>query len=120
MSSSPVTLERLVALVLELRTDVAALRAESSDVLDVPAVCARYGLRDPRAARAVMREAGAFTVARRLLVHRAVLEAWELERARGDVDTGETGSSARRRGGGPRHAPSRLAPDFWKAGREGA
>ena len=51
-------------------------------MLDVAAVMSRYGLSDPRAARAAMRAAGGtFTVARRLLIHRATLEAWERARA---------------------------------------
>jgi hypothetical protein len=120
MSPPAVTLELLAELVLELRADVAALRAESSEVLDVPAVRARYRLRDPRAARAIMREASAFTVARRLLVHRATLEAWELERAGGAAADPPAPVSPGRRAAGPRHPPSRLPADFWNAGRASA
>jgi hypothetical protein len=118
VSSPAVSLEAIAELLLELRSAVAALRAESSDVLDVPAVSARYGLRDPRAARAIMRETGgAFTVARRLLIHRAVLEAWELEQATAEAD-GPVEPTASRRAS--RRAPARLPTDFWKAGRGSA
>ena len=49
---------------------------ELGDVLDAAAVAARYGLADRRTARAIMRATGsAFTVARRLYVRRAALEA---------------------------------------------
>ena len=118
MSATAAALERLEELLLELHSDVAALRAESSDVLDAPAVCVRYGLRDPRAARAIMRETGgSFTVARRLLVHRVVLEAWEREQTSAAADEPAEPAPSRR---ARRQAPPHLPPDFWKPGRGSA
>lgn len=98
------------------RTELVALRADVADVLDVAAVRSRYGLSDPRAARAVMRQAGGtFTVGRRLLVHRATLEAWERDRAGATLALEEPAApQARTR---RRHAERSLPPDFWRAGR---
>jgi hypothetical protein len=50
-------------------------------VLDVRAVRARYGLRDDRAARAVIDAAGGFRLAGRLFVRADVLEAYECAQA---------------------------------------
>jgi hypothetical protein len=58
----------------ELRS---ALDERPGDVLDVAAVQARYGFADPRAARAVMHEAGAFPLGGRLFVQRDALERFE-------------------------------------------
>lgn len=38
------------------------------EILDVPAVMRRYGIRDPRAARKVMHDGGGFLVAGRLVI----------------------------------------------------
>jgi hypothetical protein len=104
-------LERLIEGVrVELR---AALADRPRDVLDVEAVRARYRLRDRRAARAVMVEAGAFRVGRRLYVQRETLERWE----RGRVElptTSTTGSDARRRSGTRTRKAEPLQPGFWR------
>lgn len=105
--------------VRELARELAALllpelRAElGRDVLDVSAVMARYGLSDPRAARAAMRAAGGtFTVARRLLIHRATLEAWERSRIGAEPVEPPPRAPAPR----ARRAPRALPLDFWRAG----
>jgi hypothetical protein len=46
-------------------------------IVGVANVQRRYGIRDPRVARRVMREAGGFIVARRLMVRLDALDAWE-------------------------------------------
>jgi hypothetical protein len=78
-------------------------------VLDVAAVRRRYPwIRDSRTARAIMAEAGPFIVARRLVVRRDDLLAWE-DRRRADW-----------RGGGPAAAPglTRRVPGATAGGRE--
>lgn len=95
----------------ELRDELAR------DVLDVKAVMSRYGLSDPRTARDAMHTAGGtFTVARRLLIHRATLEAWERSRIGEeppDASSTMVDTPQRRPGGLPRALPS----DFWRAGQ---
>lgn len=116
-----VTLERLAELLEAALDELVALRAglegERSNVLSVEDVQARYRLADARAARDAMRASGgAFTVARRLLVHRATLEAWELEQARDPLPPVD-----RRRSRARAASPSSRLPDgFWKAGRGGS
>ncbi len=76
-------------------------------LLDTRQVMARYRLADPRAARALMRDAGAFRAGRGLLVRAEDLAAWEERRReapgplsrRGSTRTGGAGGPAR--AGGP-------------------
>lgn len=90
------------------------LRRDLADVLDVADVMSRYGLSDRRAARAAMRAAGGtFTVARRLLIHRATLEAWERSRAGEACETPAGREPTARRS---RRARGVLPPEFWQAG----
>ena len=105
--------EQLVELlVAAIRAELrAALVDRPRDVLDVQAVQARYRLRDRRAARAVMVEAGAFRVGRRLYVQRETLERWE----RGRVELpapSTTGADPRRRSRQRQAEP--LRPGFWR------
>lgn len=101
------------------------------DVLDVGVVMARYGLRDRRAARRVMEEAGAFLLAGRLRVRLEDLVAHEdrLKADRGSrpglvgsTDGGAHRSSASRRSAGDRSTGGsrdvRLSPEFWRSDYE--
>jgi hypothetical protein len=88
----------------------------ASSYLDVADVLDRYGLRDPRAARRLMDEAGAFVVGRRLLVRPDDLERHEEElraQRRAQVAGQSPGPTRRRRG---RRTPSQdlshLAADW--------
>jgi hypothetical protein len=91
-------------------------------VLDVAAVMKRYGLRDRRAARRLMDDAGAFLVAGRIVVREDRLAAREEEQMRArrgperPPDTPPTPRRARRSAAGAR-AP--LAPGWWRESREG-
>jgi hypothetical protein len=109
------TLElELGELLAQLRRELAELRRDRADVLDVSAVCDRYGLHDARTARAIMRETGgAFTVARRVLVHRATLEAWERAQRSGDEELDAPDAPAARP---RRRRPTVLPPDFFEQG----
>jgi hypothetical protein len=55
--------------------------SELPGVIGVDQVCARYGLRDRPAARKVMRSAGAFVIAGRLMVRLDDLDAFERRQA---------------------------------------
>lgn len=93
------------------------------EVLDVVDVMTRYGLRDRRAARRLMDEAGAFMVGGRLLLRREDLLAYEealraarRPAARGDADglSAHTRSHPRgRRPGSP--PPEPLRPGWWRS-----
>lgn len=84
-------------------------------VLGVPQVMERYGLRDPRAARAVMRAAGAFTAGRRLLVRVDALDEWERSQATPVVPRPRTRARAARRRHATRRADtSALQPGWWR------
>ena len=86
-------------------------------LLGVSEVMARYGLRDRRTARGVMDAAGAFVVARRLLVSEADLAAYEdtlrAERRhrRPAVDAPRGGHTGRR---ALPNRPGALAPGWWR------
>lgn len=87
------------------------VRLAEPDVLDVPAVQERYRLADPRAARAVMHEAGAFKVGGRLLARLEDLRRLEAERVQRAAPTGSSRSRPRR------HAkanPDELERGFWR------
>lgn len=85
-------------------------------VLDVPAVMRRYGLRDARTARALMREAGALVAGRRLMVREDHLDAWECAQASRWPATAEHPQPVRRRRAGTRRVPGAapLQPGWWR------
>lgn len=93
------------------------------ELLDTAAVRARYGLRDPRAARKLMDEAGAFVVGRRLLVrlddliaHEDALRAARLgNNARGVSGAPPTRHPTARPRRVPRPARAPLRPGWWRA-----
>lgn len=89
--------------------------------LTVDEVLARYRVRDRRAARRIMDEAGAFKVAGRLLVDVADLEAWEARQKErrveqvpppGDASTKRARVSRTRAADRVRSEP--LAPEWWR------
>ncbi|MEZ5099629.1 MAG: hypothetical protein R3C15_07490 [Thermoleophilia bacterium] len=82
-------------------------------LLGVRAVAERYGC-DVRAARRIMREAGALVAAGRLLVRVDLLDAWE--RARTSAAPADPPPSRARRSR-PQHAPTalnRLEAGWWQ------
>lgn len=90
------------------------------EVLGVVQVMARYGLRDRRAARRLMDEAGAFIVGGRLVLRREDLLAHEdaLRAARRPVGVPAAAAqvrptSTRPRTGRPRAEP--LRPGWWRS-----
>ena len=93
------------------------------EVLDVVDVMTRYGLRDRRAARRLMDEAGAFMVGGRLVLRREDLLAYEeaLRAARRPAAHSEAGGSSGhprprprgRRAGPPTTEP--LRPGWWRS-----
>jgi hypothetical protein len=86
--------------------------SELARLLRVDEVRARYGLRDRRAARAVMEQAGAFLVAGRLVVRADRLDAWEQrqEAARRSPEEQRTAAAPRR----PRNVGESLRPGWWR------
>jgi len=86
------------------------------EVLTVADVLARYGLRDRPAARKVMREAGAFVVAGRLVVRVDDLDAQERRLAAASRSAQQSTQAPRR----PRtrqrsrHDAEPLARDWWR------
>jgi hypothetical protein len=78
------------------------------------AVAKRYGC-DVKAARRIMREAGALAAGRRLLIRVDTLDLWERENTRRSADASTTASRSRTRF---RHVdPGRLTDlreDWWK------
>jgi hypothetical protein len=105
--------ELVAALRPAVREELQAVLAERpGDVLDVKAVQARYGLPDKRLARAVMREAGAFKVGRRLYVHRDALE--RSERIRVEHAAPRRPATGRARPAGKPATPQALSPRFWE------
>ena len=88
-------------------------------MLSVDDILRRYGLRDRRAARKLMDEAGAFSVAGKLLIDPADLEAWEAERKA--VRRAQTAPAPQAKAR-PRPAPRKpreprkepLAPGWWR------
>jgi hypothetical protein len=88
-------------------------------VLDVADVMARYGLRDRRAARRLMDEAGAFVVGNRLVVRRKDLLAYEeaLRAVRHPpADVAGSPPAARRRRGASAARSEPLRPGWWRSG----
>lgn len=92
------------------------------EVVGVAAVMSRYGLRDRRAARRLMDEAGAFVVCGRLLIRREDLLAHEeaLRVARHRVGDGAGAPRARParppgRSGSARPGSDPLPPGWWRA-----
>lgn len=87
------------------------MTAAAPEVLGVDDVAARYGLRDRRAVRKVMDDAGSFLIAGRLLVRRADLLAHEerLQRERRVAGSGPTPAADPRRRGPRRRAERRPA-----------
>ncbi len=89
------------------------------EVLNAQAVATRYGLRDMPAARKVMRQAGAFVVAGRLVVRADDLDQWEQAQAEASRRSSVPVSRAPRSARGPKHAPSGgptepLAHGWWR------
>lgn len=86
-------------------------------LLGVAEVMARYGLRDRRAARAVMDAAGAFLVGRRLFVDVGDLLAYE-ERQRAARRAGRAPDTPSTRTPPPRPPRARapLEPGWWREG----
>jgi len=95
------------ALAAELRE-----RLAEPAVLDVAAVQTRYGLADPRAARAVMHEAGAFHVGGRLFARLEDLRRLEAARVRRPAPT--TTSSTPRPRRRVKTKPAQLERGFWR------
>jgi hypothetical protein len=96
------------------------MNGEPPQVLDVAAVMQRYRIRDRRAARRLMDEAGGFLVAGRLVVRWDDLEAYERRqrearsRTSGSDDASSTAlSSVRRRRLAQPAKP--LAPGWWRS-----
>jgi hypothetical protein len=90
------------------------------EVVGVEEVMRRYGLRDRRAARRLMDEAGAFIVGGRLVIRRADLLAHEealraARRAPVEATRRPAGSTpARRRGKGTPPPSAPLRPGWWR------
>jgi hypothetical protein len=87
--------------------------SELARLLRVDEVRARYGLRDRRAARAVMEQAGAFLVAGRLVVRADRLEAWE-QRQEAARRTAEGKASAAPPPRSARKLGESLPPGWWR------
>lgn len=84
------------------------------ELLDAGQVAARYGMRDRRAARRVMDQAGAFRVGGRLLIRADRLDAWE--RAAADSRRREAAPKAEAPGkrGGKHAEPALAGADWWR------
>jgi len=92
-------------------------------LLSAKAVADRYGLRDLHAARKVMRQAGGFVVAGRLMVRVDDLDAYERQQSEvAQRAANQSAPTPRRRAGTvrkPRPEPEELAPGWWRdAGSE--
>lgn len=92
-------------------------------VLDVTAVMARYGLRDRRAARRLIDEAGGFYIAGRLVVRLDDLDAHELalrDARRAPADAVVPAPPRRPSGSGSsrRRRDEQLRPGWWRAADE--
>lgn len=104
----------------DVRTDAhTPAIARSEPLLGVGEVMARYGLRDRRTARRVMDAAGAFVVARRLLVREADLVVYEntLRTARQQHRLRAARPDGRRRPAGTvrdASANRELPPGWWR------
>jgi hypothetical protein len=106
----PLVAELAAALAVELREWLA-----EPDVLDVGAVQLRYGLSDPRAARAVMHEAGAFHFGRRLFVRLEDVRRLEAQRVRRSTSPAPSSSSTSTpRSRRAQAKPARLERGFWR------
>lgn len=82
-------------------------------MLAVADVQARYRLRDPRAARRLIREAGGIRVAGRWMVRADLLDAWECGQGRINTDPHAacpTGSALLAMGNGSTMPPHRRLP----------
>lgn len=95
----------------------------SPEVLNVASVMQRYGIRDRRAARRLMDEAGGFLVAGRLLVRWDDLEAYECrqrEARRKMSDGGDRLPGARTSVNTRRSSRSKkpLSPGWWRQAAE--
>lgn len=95
------------------------MNGEPPQVLDVAAVMQRYRIRDRRAARRLMDEAGGFLVAGRLVVRWDDLEAYERRqrearsKTSGSDDASTARSSVRTRRLAQPAKP--LAPGWWRS-----
>lgn len=78
------------------------------DLLRVSDVQARYGLRDAAAARQLMRRAGGFVVARRVVVRADDLDAWERGQQAEETPVPLARQARPDRGSAP------LAPGWWR------
>lgn len=95
----------------------------SPEILDVALVMQRYGIRDRRAARRLMDEAGGFLMAGRLLVRRDDLEAYESRQreARRKTSDGGDGLSGARTSVSTRPlrtSKKPLSPGWWRHAAE--
>jgi len=88
-----------------------------SRLLDVNDVRIRYGLRDPRAARRVIRDAGGIEIAGRLFVSAEDLARYEHARALAPIQATRPAARQRR---GPVPDVSRLRQRWWDTEVRGA
>lgn len=98
-------------------SDAKTPRAELPALLGVPAVAARYGLKDRPAARKLMRQAGAFLAAGRLVVREDDLDAYERTQAaaaRSAVTPAPRAAGRTHRAHRARQTPTDLKPDWWR------
>lgn len=111
MSDRPGELDRtqVAALAEALAAELRELAVP--DVLDVAAVQARYRLADPRAARAVMHEAGSFPVGGRLFVRLEDLRRLEAARVRRPASSSSSSSRPSRR---TKAKPETIERGFWR------
>ena len=86
------------------------------EVLGVPEVLARYGLKDPRAARRIIDEAGGFIIAGKAVVRRADLHAHEeaLKAARRPHTQPERRPRTTSRDRRPARTTEPLKPGWWR------
>jgi hypothetical protein len=95
-------------------SDAKTPRAELPALLGARAVAARYGLKDLPAARKLMRAAGGFRAAGRMVVRADDLDAYERDRAAAARGASASAPRAGRRAQ-PTHPPQAdLAPDWWR------
>lgn len=83
-------------------------------ILGVDDVMARYGARDRRTARGVMHEAGAFTVAGKLVVREDVLDQWERRQATAGRVTNPSPARPAKTSLSVASASPASGPDWWR------
>lgn len=103
---------------LNLGSTLQTTTAPVPDLLTVEDVQARYHLRDPRAARRIVRQVGALAVAGRLFVRRDAFERWEASQGLAPTSPPRRAPhGTRRHASGATHDLSALAPGWWCEGR---